>query len=102
MKSLVYLFIYSNLVLASAVVSATDIENYSFGVIRESSGLPNQALLLYISNQDCVAHYRVASHELIIAEGEIEVKKFKKTIPFGSSNIQIMCGTQNTLSVITK
>ena len=102
MASRSHLIALLSFLLFSTVLHAGEIENHSFGVIRENSSTQNQALLLYISNQDCVAKYRVAVNELIIGDGEIDVKKFKKTIPFGSSTIQITCGTQNSLSVTYK
>lgn len=86
-------------VIADGVIK---IENNSFGVVRENHDNNNGGLILFVNNNNCVSMYRVAMKELILGEGEMDVKGFKKYIQFGNEVLEIACETQNALSIRKK
>ncbi|MCI0508075.1 MAG: hypothetical protein L0Z73_18500 [Gammaproteobacteria bacterium] len=60
----------------------------------------DKGLILYISNSSCVGSYCIATHELVIATGEINGKEPAKLIHFRQSKIRVDCGPQQSLILI--
>jgi len=75
------------------------IENNSFGVIRESQADITSGLILFIQNRNCIANYRVSIDEVILGEGEVNVKVVKRYIPFGNQVLQMNCGTLDSITI---
>ncbi len=82
-----------------ATAAPVSIDDESFGVFYESPMNTNKGLVLYISNKNCFGTYRIASNELVIANGDINARGPEKVIPFGTTRFRVDCGPQQSLLI---
>jgi hypothetical protein len=77
------------------------VEHEGFGVIYESPTFSDRGLILYVDNNRCVAQYRIVRNEIVVGNGQLNVRTKEKQIPFGTAILRFECDLSNAL-VITR